>query len=92
MLPDALLQDVACRPEHAQRGVLALMHGIHRTYGLIRLLYLPLLTQVEHFLDCHSINQITFLQCRADYERSAYLERESLMLSGQFQRQSPLMS
>ena len=52
---DAFPKDVACRPEHAERRVMPLMHGIHRAYCFVGFLYSALLPQVENFLYRHNV-------------------------------------
>ena len=53
LLFQPLFQDVAGRPEHGQRGVFALVRGIHGAYGLVSLLHTSLLAQLKDFLDSH---------------------------------------
>ena len=47
----AQLQHVRCCPEHAEGCVAALVGCIHRADGIIGLLYLALLAQVEYLFD-----------------------------------------
>lgn len=57
-LPVVLGEPIGTDLEHAEGGVAALVGGIHRADGLIGLLYLALLTQVENFFNGHALVKV----------------------------------